>query len=211
MGFTKHMALTLKEYGKPLVVEEVVTPAPRGEEVLLKTLSVGICHSDIHVWKGEHPWPLPMVLGHEVIGTVVAKGDKVPESLKIGETYLLYFGVYKEEDKYSRRGLTQHAKTWRAWQGGLQEYFLVPHYRFLVSVDGLEDIPASAPLGCAALTAYGAVKKIRYVVEPDEYVAIIGLGGLGLFALQWVKIFIPQANIIGIDIREDALRFANSI
>jgi len=210
---TKHKALFLKEYGKPLVAEEVPTPKPKGEEVLLKTIGAGICHSDIHIWKGEAgaPFQLPMILGHEVVGAVVAKGDKVPESIKDGEAAIFYYAVFTEEDKYSRRGLTQHARTMRHRFGALQEYFLVPHYRFLVSVDGLEDIPASAPLGCAALTAYGAVKKIRYVVEPDEYVAIIGLGGLGLFALQWVKIFIPQANIIGIDIREDALEFANNI
>jgi len=54
--------------------------------------------------------------------------------------------------------------------------FLVPHYRFLVGVDGLEDVPGAAILGCAALTAYGSIKKIGFVVEPDDYVAVVGVG-----------------------------------
>jgi len=207
----KHKAAFHKEYGKPLVIEDVITPIPKDEEVLLKTISVGICHSDVHIWKGEASWPLPMIPCHEVIGRVAVKGDRVPENVRIGETAIFYYAVYTEEDKYTRRGLTQHAKTMKHYMGGLQEYILIPHYKFLVNADGLKDLPAAAPLGCAALSAYGAVKKIRHEVEPDDYVAVIGLGGLGIFALQWIKIFVPQVNIIGIDIREEALNFSSRI
>ncbi|MEM3704152.1 MAG: zinc-binding dehydrogenase, partial [Candidatus Bathyarchaeia archaeon] len=80
-----------------------------------------------------------------------------------------------------------------------------------VSVEGLEDFHAAAPLGCAALTAYGAVKKARYQVEPDDHVAVIGLGGLGLYAVQFVRAFMPNANLIGIDVRENVLDFASKM
>lgn len=197
-----------------LVFEEVPTPSPSGEEVLLKVLSAGICHSDVLRWKGEMPCPEEWRAGagtHEVVGAVAARGERVPNSLREGQKVLVYpLGLYKEEDEYTIRGLTHHAKS-VARVGGMQEYVLMPHYRCLVSVEGLEDFHAAAPLGCAALTAYGAVKKARYQVEPDDHVAVIGLGGLGLYAVQFVRAFMPNANLIGIDVRENVLDFASKM
>lgn len=208
---SKHTALLLKQ-PKTLVFEEVPTPRPSGEEVLIKVLSAGICHSDVLRWKGEMQCPEEWRAGagtHEVVGTVATRGERVPTSLKEGQKVLVYpLGLYKEDDKYTRSGLTHHAKT-MARVGGMQEYVLLPHYRCLVSIEGLEDIHAAAPLGCAALTAYGAVKKMRDRVDSDDYVAVIGLGGLGLYAVQFIRVFMPNVNLIGVDIREDALNFAS--
>lgn len=213
MVVRKHKALFLKEFGKPMVIEDATTPKPAGNAVLIETLSVGICYSDVLMWKGKMGMlPLPMVLGHEIVGKIASVGENVPEDLKESDTVLVYVGgQYAKEDKYTRRGLEQHAKTWQPFAGGFQEYVLVSNYRFLVSLNGLEDIYAAAPLGCAALASYSAVKKVRPYVEPDEYVAIIGLGGLGGYAAQWANIFLPSANLIGIDIKEEALNFASKI
>ncbi|MCS7115505.1 MAG: zinc-binding dehydrogenase [Nitrososphaerota archaeon] len=209
----KHVALLLKQ-PRMLAFAEVPTPHPSGEEVLLKVLSVGICHSDVLRWKGEMPCPEEWRAGagtHEVVGAVAACGERVPNSLRMGQRVLVYpLGLYTEDDEYTRRGLTHHAKKVLR-VGGMQEYVLLPHYRCLVSLEGLDDFHAAAPLGCAALTAYGAVKKVKYHVESDDYVAVIGLGGLGLYAVQFIKALMPYVNLIGIDIRDNVLDFASKM
>lgn len=159
-----HFALVLKK-PETLAFEEVSTPYPSGEQVLIKVLSAGICHSDVLRWKGEMPCPDEWRAGagtHEIVGSVAAMGERVPNSLKEGLKVLVYpLGLYSRDDEFTRKGLTHHAKT-VARVGGMQEYVLLPHYRCLVSIEGLEDFHAAAPLGCAALTAYGAVKKVRH-------------------------------------------------
>jgi len=210
MLMRKHRGLFLKQ-PRLLVLEEVPTPTPTREAVLIKVLSAGICHSDIHRWKGEMPCPEGFEAGagtHEVVGKVEERGEMVPEYIKEGQKVLVYFlRNYREEDKYTRRGLAHHAKT-PIFIGGMQEYVLVPTYHCLISIENLRDIHAAPPLACAALTSYGAVKKLKSYVEPDDYVAIIGLGGLGSYAVQWLRILFPYVNLIGIDVKDEALNFA---
>src|SRR5205814_4131797 len=82
-------AAVLQSVGSPLVIEEVPTPRPKTEEVLIKVAACGVCHSDLHVAKGELKFPLPCVLGHEISGIVeeigpgvqgLRKGDRVVSS-----------------------------------------------------------------------------------------------------------------------------------
>jgi len=213
----KHRAALMKEFGKPFSIEELPTPTPKGEEVLIKVAGAGICHSDIHVWKGDWkdvgiPPKLPFILSHEITGTVVAKGEKVPESVKIGQKVLVYAWENSEEDEYTIRGHTQLANKPShlavETDGGLREYFLIPHYKFAINAEGLEDLPAAAPLACAGLTTYSAVKKVKPHLEPGDHVLIVGLGGLGSYATQWIKALVPYANLIGVDVKEDAIEFA---
>jgi len=217
---SKHKVILLKEFGKPLSIEEAPTPIPKNEEVLIKVIGVGICHTDVHTWKGEwknlgRPPRLPFILGHEIVGVVVAKGEKVPDTIKIGQKVLVYSWGYLEEDEYTIRGYTHLAKKHihlaAAIDGGLREYFLVPTYKFLVNVTELEDLPAVAPLGCAGITTYRAVKKVKQYLDPGDYVVIVGLGGLGSYACQWVKALMPYVGLIGIDVREEAIEFASKL
>lgn len=213
-----HKAALLREFNKPLVIENIPTIKPEGEAVLVKTIAASICHSDIHSWRGDFrpvlPKKIPIVLSHEIVGVVVAGGDKVPKHL-IGKKVLVYSWQYEEEDEFTITGLTQLArKKLRLGadvDGGLQEYVYVSHYKFLVDVEGLADTPALAPLACAGLTTYRAVKKLVGYVGPEDYVVVIGLGGLGSYAVQWLKILMPYANLIGIDVRDKALEFASKL
>ncbi|MCS7111650.1 MAG: alcohol dehydrogenase catalytic domain-containing protein [Ignisphaera sp.] len=216
----KHRAALVKEFGKPLVVEEIPTPEPRDRQVLIKVVGAGICHTDVHVWKGDWsvagiPPKLPFILSHEVVGTIAAKGDKVPDDLKEGRNVLVYAWQWSRDDVYVAKGLTQlseyPAHMAIVADGGMQEYYLVSDYRFLVSVDGLEDLPAVAPLACAGLTTYRAVKRILSHLEPDDYVAVIGLGGLGSYAIQWIRALAPYVNLIGVAGRDESLEFASRI
>ncbi|MBS7641496.1 MAG: zinc-binding dehydrogenase [Candidatus Bathyarchaeia archaeon] len=208
----KHKAILLKQ-PYTLVLEEIPTPTPSGEAVLLRVLSAGICHSDVLRWRGELPCPEGRRAGagtHEVVGEIVARGEEVPEPFKEGLKVLVCSqATYIKEDQYTRVGLTHHTKN--EFFGGMQEYILLPHYRCLVSVEGLEDIHAAAPLACAGLTAYGAIKKLRCFIKPGDHVAIIGLGGLGLYAAQWANTLMPYAKLIGVDLKEEALNFASKI
>lgn len=218
---TKHRAALLREFGKPLSIEYVDTPIPSDYGVLLKVISAGICHSDIHIWAGDYrpvgiPKSLPWILSHEVVGIVVGKGDKVPESIRIGSKMLVYAWQFAEEDKYTLSGYTQLAKkrarlTVDVLNGGLQEYIYVQHYRFTLSIDDLDDPQAAAPLACAGLTTYNAVKKVRQYVDPDDYVLVVGLGGLGSYAVQWVRRLIPYVNLIAADVRDEAIEFASKL
>jgi succinate semialdehyde reductase (NADPH) len=70
-------AAVLPAVGAPLVVEEIPTPKPRAGEVLLRVRACGVCHTDLHVVKGEVRFPVPAVLGHEVSGVVDAVGPEV--------------------------------------------------------------------------------------------------------------------------------------
>ena len=63
-------AAVLQAIGTPVVIEDVPTPRPKSEEVLVKVAACGVCHSDLHVAKGELKFPLPCVLGHEISGVV---------------------------------------------------------------------------------------------------------------------------------------------
>jgi D-arabinose 1-dehydrogenase-like Zn-dependent alcohol dehydrogenase len=208
----KHRAIMLKQ-PKVLVLEEVPTPTPSGESVLIKVLSAGICHSDVLRWRGELPCPEERRAGtgtHEVVGEIVAKGENVPDTFKEGLKVLVCSqAIYLKEDQYTRVGLTHHTKN--EFFGGMQEYILLPHYRCLINVEGLDDVYAAAPLACAGLTSYGAVKKLRVFIKPGDYVVVVGLGGLGLYAVQWINIFMPYVKLIGVDIRENVLNFASKI
>ena len=216
----KHRAAFLTKFNAPLEMGEADTRLPAGDQVLVKVSGAGICHSDVHVWegiwyKGGAPGKLPHIPSHEISGTVVAKGERVPESIKIGDAVLVYPWQWLEDDRYTIRGLTNIPSKPVApginIDGGFQEYFLASHYRYLVNANGISDLPALAPMSCGGLTTYRAVKKLSSSLEPDDYVAVVGLGGLGSYALQYLKILFPQVNIIGVDIRDDSIEFAEKI
>ncbi|MEM1646079.1 MAG: alcohol dehydrogenase catalytic domain-containing protein [Ignisphaera sp.] len=213
-----HKVAFVREFGKPLSIEEVPTPKPKGTEVLVKISGAGICHTDVHVWEGVWkpagiPPRLPWIISHELTGIVVDKGEKVPDTVKVGQKVLIFAWGWSEEDVYVWKGysnLTDYPLHLGVWtEGGLREYFLVPHYRYLVDVEGIDDLPAAAPLGCAGLTTYRVVKKAKNVLEGDDYVVVVGVGGLGMYALKWLNLLAPYTNVIAVDVRDEVLEFAS--
>ena len=213
---TKHKAAILREFNKPLSIEYVQTPKPSSEGVLIKTLSAGICHTDVHIWSGERPqYKVPIVLGHEITGMVVAKGEKVPDNIKVGDKVLVYPWIPTEDDYYTVSGYTHLADN-RSWlgfflDGGYQEYVYVSHYKYLITINDVEEPELTAPLSCAGLTSYRAVKKVLPYIKPGDYVAVIGLGGLGTYAVQWIKALAPYVNLVGIDVKDEVYDFVNRI
>jgi propanol-preferring alcohol dehydrogenase len=189
------------ECGAPLQLFERPTPKPSGSEVLLRVLAAGICHSDIHIWEGhydlgggkklkltERGVKLPLTMGHETVGEVVALG---PDSTgaKIGDKRLVFPWLGCGSCAVCRRGEEQLCLAPRFLgvfrNGGYADHILVPHARYLLDIGELKPAEA-APYACSGLTAFGALKRIGPVLK-DEPVVVIGAGGLGLMCLGLLK------------------------
>ena len=189
------------ECGAPLQLREEQTPKPAGTEVLLQVTAAGICHSDIHFWEGEYDigggkvmrladrgLKLPITLGHENVGRVVAIGPDVRD-VAIGDERLVYPWIGCGECAVCERGdeqlclKPQFVGAFRP--GGFADHIVVPHPRYLFDYG---DIPReqAAPLACSGVTAYGALKKFGDVLK-DEPLVVIGAGGVGLMALAILR------------------------
>ncbi len=195
-------AARLHQYGQPLQIDEVDIPKAKGESVLVRIGGAGICHSDLHFMKGE--WQkildvkLPLTVGHETAGYVEEMGELV-QGFSKGDPVAIFGGWGCGICPNCKDGEEQlcNSPGWPGlsrYDGGYAEYILVPSYRFLVKSAGLspKDI---APLTDAGLTPYRAVKKIRNMLNPDSFVLVIGIGGLGSHAIQYAKLLSPASVI----------------
>jgi alcohol dehydrogenase, propanol-preferring len=198
------------ECGAPLRLIERPTPKPTGNEVLLKVVAAGVCHSDLHIWEGYYDLgggerlklsdrgvKLPLTMGHENVGEVVAVGPDAA-GVKVGERRLVHPWLGCGECAVCRRGDEQLCRTpfsigvFRA--GGYADHLLVPHSRYLFGIGSIAPERA-APLACSGITTYGALKKIGSLVQ-DEPVVIFGAGGLGLMCLSLHKAMGGKAAIV---------------
>jgi propanol-preferring alcohol dehydrogenase len=208
---------------EPLKVEDIATPKPSGEQVLVKVDSAGVCHSDLHLWEGGYAGPqgvfmkvedrgvkFPLTPGHEVAGSIVEMGDKVTGYSK-GEKVLVYPWIGEgtcPACKAGEENLCDAPRSLGVYQdGGYGEYALVPSYKYLVKL-GDYDTAAAASLACSGLTAFTAVKKAA--VKDGETLVIIGAGGLGLMAVQIAKA-ITGARIAVVDIDDKKLEEAKKL
>jgi propanol-preferring alcohol dehydrogenase len=185
----------------PLQLREQPTPTPTGTEVLLEVIAAGICHSDIHFWEGTYDigggkvlrladrgMKLPLTLGHENAGRVVAVGPEAA-GVKVGDMRLVYPWIGCGTCAVCRRGdeqlclKPQYVGVFRP--GGFSDHIVVPHPRCLIDFGDLAPEQA-APLACSGLTAYSALKKFGDLLK-TEPVVMIGAGGVGLMALAILR------------------------
>jgi succinate semialdehyde reductase (NADPH) len=226
-------AIVLAEVGGPLRLEDIPTPQPRAGEVLVQVAACGVCHTDLHVIKGEVTFPLPCVLGHEISG-VVAEVPADVKTLRPGDAVVCSFIMPCGVCHYCVRGRDDLCQTFFAMNrlkgtlydgesrlrrsdgsplamysmGGLAEYAVVP-------ATDVFPAPANVPLtdacilGCAMMTAYGALKN-QARLQPNESVAVVGTGGVGSNLIQLAKAF-GAGQIIAVDIRDDKLAAAQEL
>lgn len=202
-------AATVTQYSEPLIVEERPIPSPGPGEVLVRLEACGLCHTDIHAINGD--WPvkpsLPFVPGHEGVGIVERLGDGVT-TRTIGQRVAMpWLGHACGECRYcvdGRENLCERQyNTGYSRDGGYAEYALADA-RFAVPVpDDISPIDA-APLTCAGVTTYAAVKAARVV--PGERVVVFGIGGLGHLAVQYARLV--GAQVIAVDVTEEKLELA---
>ncbi|MFJ4293482.1 alcohol dehydrogenase [Cupriavidus sp. NPDC089707] len=189
------------DFGAPLVEVHTATPAPQGTQVLLRVVGAGICHSDLHIWEGAYElghgrkklsfadrgMKLPITMGHETAGEVVAVGPDAVGA-KVGDVRLVYPWIGCGECAVCRAG-DEHMCLQPAYigvqkAGGYADHVMVPHARYLLDLKGLDPV-AAAPYACSGVTAYGALKKVQDVF--DSPIVILGAGGLGLMALSLLQ------------------------
>ena len=190
------------ECGAPLKLMKRPTPTPKGTEVLLKVLAAGVCHSDLHIWDGyyelgggkklqllERGIKLPLTMGHENVGEVVAVGPDA-KGVKIGDVRLAHPWMGCGECKVCLRGDENLCLTPRNLgvfsNGGYATHLMVPHPRYLFDIGDMPPEKA-APLACSGITAYSALKKVGDQVLKDEPIVIIGAGGVGLMGVTLAK------------------------
>lgn len=209
----------------------IPTPSPRKGEALVKVLSCGVCHTDLHVLKNEVAFPRPAVLGHEIFGEVVALGPDVegtPGGIRVGDSVVGGFIMPCTACKSCEAGRDDMCSAFFAFNrlkgtlfdgesrlsmpdgsflamysmGGLAEYAVVPVSALAVLPDAIADV-GSAILGCAGMTAYGAAKRVAEIT-PGQSVAIVGVGGIGSSLILLAKA-LGATTIVAIDIAQDKL------
>jgi D-arabinose 1-dehydrogenase-like Zn-dependent alcohol dehydrogenase len=187
--------------GEPLQCREYPTPKPTGTEVLLKVLAAGVCHSDLHLSDGwfdlgggkrmsilDRGMKLPVTLGHENVGEVVAVGPDA-RGVAVGDRRLVDPWMGCGECAVCKRGdenlCLKPASAGVFRNGGYSDVLLVPHPRYLFDIG---DMPPerAAPLACSGVTTYSALKKVGPTLQTDP-VVVIGAGGLGLMCLALHK------------------------
>ncbi|WP_024804240.1 NAD(P)-dependent alcohol dehydrogenase [Nocardia sp. BMG51109] len=196
-------------------VREVPVPEVGPNDLLVRVGAVGICHSDLYVLELPFALPNPLIMGHEVAGTVAAVGSAVG-GIAEGERGLIYLcwscGMCREcvsgnENVCRAAGRTAMPPCpGLGPDGGMAEYIRVPASSFVAIGDDLE-FGAAAPLADAALTSYHAVRGAREQLYPGATAVCIGIGGLGHVAVQILKTT-DAVRVIAVDVGPDKLELA---
>lgn len=201
-------AVRLIQPGQPLEMQELPLPELNPQDVLVKVAAAGICHSDAHYRAGISPVrPLPLTLGHEVAGVVEATGSAV-QNFEAGDRVCLHYLVTCGKCKYCNMGSEQFCVSGsmigKYRDGGYAEFISIPE-RSLFHLP--EEIPfdQGAIMMCSSATSYHAIQKAR--LQPGETVAIFGIGGLGMSALQ-IAVALGAARVFAVDINRSKLEFA---
>jgi alcohol dehydrogenase, propanol-preferring len=205
-------AAVLHALAEPLSVEEWPLPQPGAGEVLIKVAACGVCHSDLHLARGD--WDLlkpitklPLVLGHEVTGTIEALGEGV-DSFAVGDRVGVPWLHYTCGDcEYCRAGretlCSKQQVTGCTVDGGFAEFIKAKASHTAKLPDNLSFAEA-APLLCAGLTVHHAMRDAD--ARAGQRVAIFGIGGLGNLAVQLAKA--RGAEVIAVDVADDKLDLA---
>jgi propanol-preferring alcohol dehydrogenase len=204
-------AARLHEFGEPFRIDEVPDPEPGPGEVLVRVGGAGVCHSDLHIAHGEMPDLLdgPKIMGHENAGWVEALGPGAT-GFEPGEAVIVYGGWGCGMCRVCLGGEEQLCDTLR-WgglgpPGGYAERYVVPSPRHLIRIGALDPAEA-APLTDAGLTPYRAVKKVAGRLVGGDTALVIGAGGLGQMAIQFLRLLTP-ARVVVADVAADKRQVA---
>jgi Zn-dependent alcohol dehydrogenase len=216
------------EFGKPLVIEDLALDPPQAGEVKVQVAAVAICHSDVHLVRGEWAnWSVnpPVVAGHEAAGVVldvgpgvtrVAPGDRVVISLlrscgrcfycTLGEPFLCEgkFALAREKRIHNRNGepINQGIST-----GAFAEAVVVDQSQVAPIPDEMP-LDRACLLACGVITGFGAVIN-TVQVRPGNSVVVIGTGGVGLNTVQGARVS-GAYPIIAVDVLDQKLEAART-
>ena len=208
-------AALLHEFRTPLVMADVPRPQIAADEVLIQVEACGVCHSDLHVAEGD--WKQfdrivkrPLILGHEIAGRVVETGGSVQELAigdRVGMPWIYWSCGQCEMCREGHENLCSKQKiTGVTVDGGYAEFMKAPASH-AVKIPARISAVAAAPLFCAGVTVYRALKQAA--LAAGQRLAIFGVGGLGHLAIQIGRGM--GAEVIAIDIAEEKLALAQSL
>jgi 2-desacetyl-2-hydroxyethyl bacteriochlorophyllide A dehydrogenase len=200
-------AVRLIEPGQPLEMQDIPIPAVGPRDVLVRIKAAGICHSDVHYRAGVSPVNYPLTLGHEVAGVIEQTGPEVG-NVQVGDRVCLHYMVTCGDCGYCSRGSEQFCTSGQMLgyhrDGGYAEYIVLPARSAFPLPD---EIPfeQGAVMMCSSATSFHALRKGR--VKAGESVAVFGVGGLGMSALQLAQAF-GALDVYAVDINPRKLDMA---
>jgi S-(hydroxymethyl)glutathione dehydrogenase/alcohol dehydrogenase len=221
-------AVVLEEGTDALRVLRIAVPVPESGEALVRVAACGVCHTDLHVMKGEVAFPRPAVLGHEISGTIVALGRDTATEFTVGDEIVGGFVMPCGRCRQCARGRDDMCEEFFAQNrlrgtlydgrsrlampdgsflamysmGGLAEYCVVPVTALAHAPVGV-DLASACILGCAGLTSYGAVFRAGQV-EAGATIAVVGAGGIGGAVIR-MAVAAGATRIVAVDISPDKL------
>ena len=219
-------AAVLHTVNTPLTIEEVDMDRPMAREVVVRTAASGVCHSDLHYVEGLYPTVTPSILGHEAAGIVEEVGEQV-DYIRPGDHVIsclsVFCGVCRQclsghPSRCSQRPRRLEGEPPRLSLAGsgaaitqgfnLSSYAerMLVHENALVKIDDDMPLDRAALIGCGVITGVGAVINTARI-EPGSTVAVFGLGGVGLAAVQGARIA-GARQIIAVDVVEPKLTHA---
>lgn len=205
-------AAVVRAYREPLSLEEVPVPEVQPGQILVKVAACGVCHTDLHAADGDWPVkpPLPFIPGHEGVGHVAAVGAGVTgirEGDRVGVPWLHTACGHCEHCLTGWETLCDHQQmTGYTVNGSFAEYVLAdpayvghlpPHLSF----------NALAPILCAGVTVYKGLKVLD--ARPGQWVAVVGVGGLGHLAVQYARAM--GFHVVAVDIDSTRLQMAQRL
>jgi len=205
-------AAVVHSFDKPLTIEDVPKPKAESGEVVVKIETCGLCHSDIHAAHGDWPFKprLPLIPGHEAIGIVESVGKGVKEVKEGDRVAIPWMGYACGSCSQCVSGwemlCEQQVATGYSVDGGYAEYAKA-NAKFVGKVPNGVDPLQAAPLACAGVTTYKAIKVSG--TRPSDLVAVFGVGGLGHLAIQYAAI--AGATVVAVDLFEEKLDLAKDL
>jgi propanol-preferring alcohol dehydrogenase len=209
---TSYRAAVVHEFGRPLTVEQVPMPELGPGQVRVKVEACGLCHTDIHAASGD--WPIkpspPFIPGHEGVGIVTELAPGVSEVAVGDRVAMPWLGYACGNCDYCVSGWETlcHEQQMMGYtiDGGFGEY-ATAYARYVVKVpEGVDSFDA-APLTCAGVTTYKAVKVAG--TRSSDFVAVFGIGGLGHLAIQYAAI--AGGRVVAVDVIDEKLELAREL
>ena len=205
-------AAVIHDFTKALTIEETAKPVPGPGEVLVKVETSGLCHTDMHAAHGD--WPvkpsLPLIPGHEGVGIVEQVGEGV-RAVSVGDRVAMpWLGSACGVCEYCEDGwetLCEKQVNTGYGRDGAYAEFVTADAAYVAKVPDAVDPLDAAPLTCAGVTTYKAIKVSG--ARPGQLVAIFGIGGLGHLALQYAKI--SGATVVAVDVTDEKLALAKEL
>jgi propanol-preferring alcohol dehydrogenase len=205
-------AAVLHALKTPLRIEQLPVPEPAQGELLIKVTACGVCHSDLHAVDGDWTPPpvIPLIPGHEVAGKVAKLGPGV-QGFAIGDEVGVPW-MYSScgSCEFCLAGMETICKSGEATgytkPGGYAEYLVAPA-AFVGRLPAGTDPYAMAPILCAGVTTYRGLKRTG--ARPGQWVAVVGIGGLGHIAVQYARAM--GLRVAAVDVSEEKLGLARSL